>query len=152
MSIAGVVVNGRVEFADLAKQVKQGIVPDGPVGNDRPLREREIGPQPEAVGEQMVVLARRAGAVAPDAVEQQHEAAMRRERQPPGEIEKPGRCAPANPVARAIEAWGEVAGGVAIEGAPLAALHRELAGNVPGQGFGSRRTGAELDRNVILLR
>jgi 3',5'-cyclic AMP phosphodiesterase CpdA len=42
--------------------------------------------------------------------------------------------------------------GEAIESQQLAALHRELAGNVPGQGFGSRRAGSELDRNVILLR
>jgi hypothetical protein len=42
--------------------------------------------------------------------------------------------------------------GEAIESQQMAALHRELAGNVPGQGFGSRRTGSELDRNVILLR
>ena len=38
------------------------------------------------------------------------------------------------------------------ESAQLAALHRELAGNVPGQGFESPRAGSELDRNVILLR
>lgn len=42
--------------------------------------------------------------------------------------------------------------GEALESGQMAALHRELAGNVPGQGFGSRRTGTELDRNVILLR
>jgi metallophosphoesterase (TIGR03767 family) len=32
----------------------------------------------------------------------------------------------------------------------LAALHRELAGNVPYSGFASGRTGSSLDRNVIL--
>jgi hypothetical protein len=42
--------------------------------------------------------------------------------------------------------------GEAADSARMAALHRELAGNVPGQGFGSRRAGSELDRNVILLR
>jgi 3',5'-cyclic AMP phosphodiesterase CpdA len=42
--------------------------------------------------------------------------------------------------------------GEAVESAEMAALHRELAGNVPGQGFGSRRGGSELDQNVILLR
>ena len=42
--------------------------------------------------------------------------------------------------------------GEALESGQMAALHRELAGNVPGQGFGSRRAGHELDRNVILLR
>jgi hypothetical protein len=40
----------------------------------------------------------------------------------------------------------------AADSAQMAALHRELAGNVPGQGYGSRRGGTELDRNVILLR
>jgi len=38
------------------------------------------------------------------------------------------------------------------DSAELAALHRELASNVPGQGAGARRGGSELDRNVILLR
>jgi len=42
--------------------------------------------------------------------------------------------------------------GDAGDSAHMAALHRELAGNVPAQGFGSRRPGSELDRNVILLR
>jgi hypothetical protein len=42
--------------------------------------------------------------------------------------------------------------GDADSSARLAALHRELAGNVPGQGFESRRAGDQLDRNVILLR
>ena len=32
----------------------------------------------------------------------------------------------------------------------LAALHRELAGNVPYSGFESGRAGSPLDRNVIL--
>jgi 3',5'-cyclic AMP phosphodiesterase CpdA len=42
--------------------------------------------------------------------------------------------------------------GKAVESAQLASLHRQLAGNVPGQGFDSNRGGSELDRNVILLR
>jgi hypothetical protein len=37
------------------------------------------------------------------------------------------------------------------EGTELAALHRELAGNVPFNGFDSWRPGALEDRNVILL-
>jgi metallophosphoesterase (TIGR03767 family) len=40
--------------------------------------------------------------------------------------------------------------GDAIEPAELAALHRELAGNVPIAGFDSGREGTPLDRNVIL--
>src|SRR4029077_18941646 len=36
------------------------------------------------------------------------------------------------------------------EGSELGALHRELAGNEPGAGFGSGRAGTPLDRNVIL--
>jgi hypothetical protein len=36
------------------------------------------------------------------------------------------------------------------EGSELGALHRELAGNEPGAGFGSGRAGSPLDRNVIL--
>ncbi len=40
--------------------------------------------------------------------------------------------------------------GAAIEPAALAALHRELAGNVPVGGFDSGREGTPLDRNVIL--
>jgi metallophosphoesterase (TIGR03767 family) len=36
------------------------------------------------------------------------------------------------------------------EGAELAALHRELAGNAPGSGFDSGRAGTPADRNVIL--
>ena len=40
--------------------------------------------------------------------------------------------------------------GGAIEPAALAALHRELAGNVPIGGFDSGREGTPLDRNVIL--
>ena len=36
------------------------------------------------------------------------------------------------------------------EGSELGALHRELAGNEPGAGFGSGRAGAPLDRNVVL--
>jgi calcineurin-like phosphoesterase family protein len=42
--------------------------------------------------------------------------------------------------------------GEAGDSAQMAGLHRELAGNVPAQGFGSLRSGSELDRNVILLR
>jgi hypothetical protein len=38
----------------------------------------------------------------------------------------------------------------AIEPDQLAALHRELAGNVPIAGFDSGRDGTSLDRNVIL--
>ena len=38
----------------------------------------------------------------------------------------------------------------AVEPAELAALHRELAGNVPIAGFDSGRAGTPLDRNVIL--
>jgi hypothetical protein len=38
----------------------------------------------------------------------------------------------------------------AVEPAELAALHRELAGNVPIAGFDSGREGTPLDRNVIL--
>jgi hypothetical protein len=37
------------------------------------------------------------------------------------------------------------------EGSELGALHRELAGNEPGAGFGGGRAGGPLDRNVILL-
>ena len=37
------------------------------------------------------------------------------------------------------------------EGSELGALHRELAGNEPGAGFGVSRAGSPLDRNVILL-
>jgi len=40
--------------------------------------------------------------------------------------------------------------GDAVEPARLAALHRELAGNIPIAGFESGRAGTELDRNVIL--
>ena len=40
--------------------------------------------------------------------------------------------------------------GGAVEPAELAALHRELAGNVPIAGFESGREGTPLDRNVIL--
>jgi metallophosphoesterase (TIGR03767 family) len=36
------------------------------------------------------------------------------------------------------------------EGSELGDLHRELAGNEPGAGFGSGRAGGPLDRNVIL--
>ena len=36
------------------------------------------------------------------------------------------------------------------QGSELGSLHRELAGNEPGAGFGSRRAGTPLDRNVIL--
>jgi metallophosphoesterase (TIGR03767 family) len=36
------------------------------------------------------------------------------------------------------------------EGSELSDLHRELAGNEPGAGFGSGRAGTPLDRNVIL--
>ena len=36
------------------------------------------------------------------------------------------------------------------EPSDLAALHRELAGNVPYSGFASRRAGSPMDRNVIL--
>jgi 3',5'-cyclic AMP phosphodiesterase CpdA len=39
----------------------------------------------------------------------------------------------------------------AVETEQLAALHRELAGNVPIAGFDSGRAGTPLDRNVILL-
>ncbi|HEY8681079.1 MAG TPA: hypothetical protein VIN01_08515 [Candidatus Dormibacteraeota bacterium] len=42
--------------------------------------------------------------------------------------------------------------GKAVTSAQLASLHRELAGNVPGQGYGSQRGGSEVDGNVILLR
>jgi metallophosphoesterase (TIGR03767 family) len=45
---------------------------------------------------------------------------------------------------------GPVDPGGAIEPAALAALHRELAGNVPVGGFDSGREGTPLDRNVIL--
>jgi len=37
------------------------------------------------------------------------------------------------------------------DGADLAALHRELAGNVPFNGFDSWRPGTRLDRNTVLL-
>jgi len=40
--------------------------------------------------------------------------------------------------------------GGAVEPAELAALHRQLAGNVPIGGFDSGREGSPLDRNVIL--
>ena len=40
--------------------------------------------------------------------------------------------------------------GGAVEAAQLAALHRQLAANVPIAGFESGRAGTELDRNVIL--
>jgi hypothetical protein len=40
--------------------------------------------------------------------------------------------------------------GGAVEPAELAALHRQLAGNVPIGGFDSGREGTPLDRNVIL--
>jgi hypothetical protein len=40
--------------------------------------------------------------------------------------------------------------GGAVETEQLAALHRELAGNVPFAGFDSGREGTPLDRNVIL--
>jgi len=37
------------------------------------------------------------------------------------------------------------------DGAELAGLHRELAGNVPFNGFESWRSGTPADRNAILL-
>ena len=37
------------------------------------------------------------------------------------------------------------------EGSELASIHRELAANVPGNGFDSWRPGAASDRNAILL-
>jgi hypothetical protein len=39
----------------------------------------------------------------------------------------------------------------AVDLPDLAGLHRELAGNVPFNGFGSWRPGTPLDRNAILL-
>lgn len=61
--------------------------------------------------------------------------------------------------ARLVELFETEAGDLAIActmldhaGDGLAGLHRELAANVPDNGFDSRRAGSPLDRNVILPR
>lgn len=60
--------------------------------------------------------------------------------------------------ARVVEVFRTAAGRLAIgttmldhDGAGLAGLHRELAANVPGNGFDSWRPGRSTDRNSILL-
>jgi metallophosphoesterase (TIGR03767 family) len=60
--------------------------------------------------------------------------------------------------ARVVELFDAGGGELAIactmvdhDGAGLAALHRELAANVPFNGFDSDRAGTPLDRNVVLL-
>jgi metallophosphoesterase (TIGR03767 family) len=47
-------------------------------------------------------------------------------------------------------AAGDVLNGARLATRQLAALHRELAGNIPGVGFGSRFEGLPTDRNVVL--
>ncbi|HKW58551.1 MAG TPA: metallophosphoesterase [Candidatus Dormibacteraeota bacterium] len=60
--------------------------------------------------------------------------------------------------ARLVEIYRTASGLLAIgctmldhDGETLAGLHRELAANVPGSGFASRRPGTPADRNAILL-
>ena len=45
---------------------------------------------------------------------------------------------------------GGVLDGAGLSTRQLSALHRELAGNIPGAGFGSRLEGRATDRNVVL--